>query len=167
MMLGAAGIWNMMQGQKQLTNLGNNQPSSDELRQDFSKSQGLIDRMTNFNQYSGPAMDLASMQGNQGVETALMSGMGGSQANAIRNRLKSAGLNKAYQNFTAGLGDAARLQSGLDDRIFGQVNKQRDYKNQLLEDKADFRMGIGKQLMPEGGLRGLLGIGLSQIGINQ
>tara|TARA_R110002012_G_scaffold245632_2_gene420625 strand:- start:468 stop:986 length:519 start_codon:yes stop_codon:yes gene_type:complete len=167
MISGGIGLYNMFKGANKSSNIANNQPTEDQHRQVFGKTQGLIDRMTNFSQYSGGAMDLANQEGNKGVEDAMMMGMGGSQANAIRNRMKQSGLNKAYQQMTAGLGDAAKMQAGLDKGIFGQMNTQQDYKNQIGQQNANMQMGIGASLLPEGGMRGLLGLGLGSLGIGK
>jgi len=153
-LLGAAAAY---KGHKDHMALANNQPSESDLRSTFSGSQGLIDRMTNFNQYSGGAMDLATQAGNQGVQDAMMMGMGGSQANAIRNRLKQSGVNKAYQSFQSGLGNAAQLQSGIDRNIAGQLQGQRNFSNQIKMQGANRMMGIGQNLMGPQGVGGLIG----------
>ena len=167
MISGGIGIYNMLKGSQKSSNIANNQPTADEHRQNFGKSQGLIDRMTNFSQYTGPAMDLATQEGNEGVEDAMMMGMGGSQANAIKARLKKSGLNQAYQGMTAGLGKAAQMQQGLDKGIFDQMNSQQNYKNQIGQQNANMQMGMGASLLPEGGMRGLLGLGMGALGINK
>ena len=163
---GGLGLYGMYKANKGMSNVANNMPSQKDLSGRLGESQGLIDRMTNFNQYSGGAMDLASQEGNQGVEDAMMMGMGGSQANAIRNRMKKSGMNQAYQSMQSGLGDAAKMQSGLDTGIFNQMNDQQDYKNQIGQQNANAQMGIGASLLPENGMRGLLGLGLGSMGIN-
>ena len=152
-LLGAASAYS---GHRQQMGLAK-QPSESDLRSTFSGSQGLIDRMTNFNQYSGGAMDLATQAGNQGVQDAMMMGMGGSQANAIKNRLKQSGVNKAYQSFQGGLGNAAQLQSGLDSNISGQMSQNRMYSNMIKNKGAQRMMGIGSNLMGPEGVSGLLG----------
>ena len=158
LLLGGAGLYNMYQGNKKMSGIANNQPSGQELRdQSFGRSQGLIDRMTNFNQYSGQAMDLASQQGNKGVEDAMMMGMGGSQANAIRNRMKRSSMAGVYDKFNQGLGQAAGLQGGIDQQISGQLQGQRDFSNQMGMAQASGMMGLGAGLLPEKGYRGLLG----------
>jgi hypothetical protein len=166
---GGAALYNMSQGNKKMGNIGANQPTAQDHRQNFSGTQSLIDRMTNFGQYSAPAMDLASQEGNKGVEDAMMMGMGGSQANAIRNRMKQSGLNKAYQGMTAGLGDAARLQFGMDEGIFNQMGEQQAYSNNIAMTQANNQMNLGAGLLPEGGLgqEGLLGQVLGGFGINK
>jgi hypothetical protein len=64
MISGGVGLYNMWKGNKAAGNVVANQPTEGELRGSFSGTQGLIDRMTNFNQYAAPAMDLAAMEGN-------------------------------------------------------------------------------------------------------
>ena len=154
---GLIGAGMQYQGYKKLGNIAKDQPSEGELRGVFGKQQGLIDRMTNFGQYSGQAMDLASQQGNQGVQDAMMMGMGGSQANAIKARMKRSSLAGVYDKFNAGLGDAAQLQGGIDSHISGQLEGQRDFSNQVGMAQAQGMMGLGAGLLPEKGYRGLLG----------
>ena len=79
--------------------------------------------MTNFNQYSGQAMDLASQEGNQGVESAAMMGMGGSQANAIKNRMKRSAMTDVYKQYNQGLKGTLQAQMGLDNRISGLLDE--------------------------------------------
>ena len=159
-----AGAYGMYRGHKAMGDVAKMaQPSESDLRSTFSGSQGLIDRMTNFNQYSGGAMDLATQAGNQGVQDAMMMGMGGSQANAIKNRLKQSGINQAYQNFTSGLGNAARMQYGLDANIAGQLQTGRNNAMQAKLGQAGAMMGIGQGLMGEEGL-GKFGAGIDAFG---
>ena len=166
LLLGGAGLYNMYQGNKKMSGIANNQPSGQELRdQSFGRSQGLIDRMTNFNQYSGQAMDLASQQGNKGVEDAMMMGMGGSQANAIKNRMKRSSLTGVYDKFNQGMQAQQGMQQGIDNQIFGRMNQQQDYKNDIGMMQANAQMGLGSQLLPEGGIRGLLGQAMGGMGI--
>tara|TARA_R110000824_G_scaffold13876_6_gene59676 strand:- start:10618 stop:11142 length:525 start_codon:yes stop_codon:yes gene_type:complete len=167
---GGAALYNMHKGNKKMGNIAANQPSAEGIRSEsFGKSQGLIDRMTNFNQYSGQAMDLASQEGNQGVESAMMMGMGGSQANAIRNRMKRSGMNQAYQSMQGGLGNAAKLQLGMDEGIAGQMANQRQYANNIKMTQANNQMGLGMGLLGEGGLgpEGLLGQVMGGLGIKR
>ena len=117
--------------------------------QPFQQSQDLIDRMTNFNRYSGGAMDLATQAGNQGVQTAMMMGQGGSQANAIKQRLRNAGINQAYQNFTSGLGDAARLQSDIDKQIAGKMYGDDMYQRQYRMREGGMKRDAGMGLMSD------------------
>ena len=153
-----AGAYGMYRGHKAMGDVAKMaQPSEKSLRSTFSGSQGLIDRMTNFNQYSGGAMDLATQAGNQGVQDAMMMGMGGSQANAIKNRLKQSGVNKAYQSFQGGLGNAAQLQSGIDRNIAGQMQAGRNNAMQAKLGQAGAMMGMGQGLMGQDGLSTLGG----------
>ena len=154
-----AGAYGMYRGNKAIGDIARNMPSESDIRSTFSGTQSLLDRMTNFNQYSGGAMDLATQAGNKGVETAMMMGQGGSQANAIKNRLRNAGINQAYQNFTSGLGNAARMQYGLDANVSGQMGANRAQANQ-------FKLAQGQNLMNMG--FGLMGgqAGLADLGAN-
>jgi len=166
---GGLGLMGMAKGHKQMGNIANNMPSQSDLQSPFQQSQGLIDRMTNFGQYSGQAMDLASMQGNKGVEDAMMMGMGGSQANAIRNRMKRSSMTGVYDKFNQGLGQAAGLQQGIDSGIAGQMQGQRQYANNVRMTQANNQMGMGMGLLGEGGLgpEGLLGQLMGGIGIKK
>ena len=154
---GGMGLYGMMQGNKKMGNIANNMPSQSDLEQPLQKSQGLIDRMTNFNQYSGQAMDLANQEGNKGVEDAMMMGMGGSQANAIRNRMKKSGMNQAYQSMQGGLGNAARLQQGNDQYVGNQMQSNAQDARQIQMGQAGSQMGIASNFM--GGAKGMGDIG--------
>jgi hypothetical protein len=150
------GAYTAAQGHQKQMGLAN-MPSEKDLRSTFSNSQDLINQMTNFNQYSGGAMDLATQAGNQGVETALQSGLGGSQANAIRNRLKAGLQNKAYAHHQKGIGDALTHQRGLDSDIFAQLNQDRGVARSIKNLGAQRQMGIGQNLMGPQGVAGLMG----------
>ena len=128
---GGLGLFGMAKGNQMMNDVVRNMPSEAQLRSPFQNTQGLLDRMTNFGQYSAPAMDMATQAGNQGVQTAMMAGMGGSQANAIRNRLRNSAVNQAYSNFNQGLGNAANMQMKLDSGIAGQLQGQRNMVNQI------------------------------------
>ena len=154
---GLMGLWNAAQGHKGQMELGKNMPTADELKSTFSGTSDIIGNMTNFGQYAAPAMDMWTQAGNKGVETSLSLGQGGSQANAIRNRLNKAGLNQAYQNFTKGLGDAARLQYGIDQNVFSQLNQNRDTSRNIAMGGLQRQIGIGKNLMGPKGVAGVLG----------
>ena len=154
---GGMGLYQMAKGGQQMRNIGNDRQSEEELRQPFQKSQGLLDRMTNFNQYSGQAMDLASQEGNQGVESAAMMGMGGSQANAIKNRMKRSAMTDVYNQYNQGLKGTLQSQMGLDNRISGLLGSQRDEQRQINMGLAGTRMGIGSNIM--GGAKGMAQLG--------
>jgi hypothetical protein len=145
---GGLGLFGMSRANQMMNDVTRNMPSEAQLRSPFQNTQGLLDRMTNFGQYSAPAMDMATQAGNQGVQTAMMAGMGGSQANAIRNRLRNSGINQA-------LGNAANMQMKLDSGIAGQLQGQRNMVNQIKMGQAAGLMGAGGQLLggPEGLLR--------------
>lgn len=165
LLMGGAGLLGMKKGHDQMSSIGQNQPSDKQLRGAFSGTQGLLDRMTNFGQYSGQAMDLASQEGNQGVESAMMMGMGGSQANAIRNRMKRSAMGDVYSQYNKGLGQAAGLQGGIDKHISGQLESNRQYSDAIKMQQANSMMGLGKGLLPEDGLQGLLKLGMGGLGI--
>ena len=161
---GGIGLYNMYQGSKKSSNIANNQPTEDQHRKTFGQTQGLIDRMTNFNQYSGGAMDLASQEGNQGVESAMMMGMGGSQANAIRNRMKKSGMNQAYQSMQSGLGDAAKMQQNNDQYVGTQMHQNEQDSRQIKMGQAGSLMSLSSNFM--GGAKGMheMGIGAKSLG---
>jgi|TARA_R100001530_G_C4256629_1_gene139337 hypothetical protein len=154
---GGLGLYGMAQGNKQINNVANNMPDQGDLEKPYEKSQGLIDRMTNFSQYQGPAMDLSSMQGNKGVEDAMMMGMGGSQANAIRNRMKRSSLTGVYDKFNQGLGTALNAQMGINKDVSGQM-----FQN--AQDTRNIKFGQGSSMMNMasnfmGGAQGMAGMG--------
>jgi len=154
---GLLGAGMMYGANKGISNLANNMPSEQNLRSTFSNSQGLIDRMTNFNQYSGDAMDLATQEGNQGVETSLMSGLGGSQSNAIKNRMNRSAMTDVYKKYNDGLQGAVTNQMNLDNKIFGRKNTNRDQTMAMKFGQLQGQMNIGESMLPSGGLGGLLG----------
>jgi len=117
----------------------------DKIRGVWDQSQGIVGKMTNFGQYSGAAMDLASQKGNQGVETAMQMGQGGSQANAIKNRLKQGGMAEAYGAFNKGLGQAGAMQMNIDQGVSGEMSKQ-------LEHQRDLRLAQGQAMQEQGGM---------------
>jgi hypothetical protein len=107
------------------------------------------------------------MQGNKGVEDAMMMGMGGSQANAIRNRLKRSSLTGVYDQYNKGLGQAAGLQQGIDSTISGQLESNRQYQDAIKMNQANAMMGLGKGMLGEDGLLGLSQSILGGIGIKK
>jgi len=155
--MGLAGAYNMWKGNKGMTGLANNMPGQEDLEKPYEKSQGLIDRMTNFGQYSGQAMDLASQQGNQGVENAMMMGMGGSQANAIKNRMKRSSLTGVYDKFNQGMGTALNAQMGINKGVSGQMFQNAGDARNIKMGQYGAQMGIGNMMMGEKGIRGLMG----------
>ena len=154
---GGMGLWGMAQGNKQMSNVANNMPSQEDLEGRLGKSQGLIDRMTNFGQYSGPGMDLASQEGNQAVESSMMMGMGGSQANAIKNRMKRSSLTGVYDKFNQGMGTALNAQMGINKGVSGQMHQDRGDARAIQMGQAGAQMGASSNFM--GGADGMAGFG--------
>ena len=132
--------------------------SMEDLQTPFAQSQGLIDRMTNFGQFSAPFADASTQSGNKAVEDSMMMGMGGSQANAIKNRLKIQNQGAMYGQYQQGLGQAARLQVGIDQSVSDQMQQQRMFKNKVGLAQGQQMMNMGQSIMPaqdmygEGGL---------------
>ena len=139
-------------------------PSQEDLEGRLGKSQGLIDRMTNFGQYSGPGMDLASQEGNQAVETSMMMGQGGSQANAIKNRMRKSAMGDIYGKYNAGLGNAAGLQQKNDQYVGTQMHENAQDSRQIKMGQAGSLMGLASNFM--GGAQGMheMGIGAKSLG---
>mgnify|MGYP003654161504 CR=1 FL=1 len=154
---GGMGLYGMMQGSKQMGNIASNMPNQQDLEKPYEESQGLIDRMTNFGQYSGQAMDLASQQGNKGVEDAMMMGMGGSQANAIKNRMKRSSLTGVYDKFNQGMGTALNAQMGINKGVSGQMHEDRGDARAIQMGQAGAQMGASSNFM--GGADGMAGFG--------
>ena len=152
-LLGAAAMW---KGNKMMSGVANSMPGQEELEMPWKQSQGLIDRMTNFGQYSGQAMDLASQEGNQGVENSMMMGMGGSQANAIKNRMKRSAMGDVYGQYNKGLANAGQMQQRMDSDISGQMQNDRQDQRQIRMGQAGSMMGIGQGIM--GGSKGMANI---------
>lgn len=146
---GLRGAFLNRQGSRQMEN--SFKPDSYEtLANPYAKSQGLINKQTNFGNYSSGAMDLSNMQGNTAANTAMMAGMGGSAANALRNRMRASGISDAYKNFTAGLGDAARQQYGIDSNISNQMFSQNQAQRGFQEQQGRIMKGTGLGLMSSG-----------------
>jgi len=162
--LGLAGAHQMYKGNKGMTNLANNMPDKAALQDPFQNTQGLINRMTNFGQYSGQSMDLASMQGNKGVEDAMMMGMGGSQANAIKNRMKKSAMGDVYNQYNKGMSNMVGHQGRIDQTVSSQMHQNAQDANQIRMGQAGAMMGIGQNIM--GGAEGMgkFGAGLGSLG---
>ena len=154
---GLLGAGLTMAGMKKQGAAGQNQ-SMEDLQSPFQRTQDLIGRMTNFSQYSAPMADMNLQAGNKAVEDAQMMGMGGSQANAIKNRLKNQNMGAMYGQYQQGLGQAAGLQGRIDDRVSSQMQDQRDWSNRVAMTQGQQMMNMGGSLLPrtdmygEGGL---------------
>ena len=154
---GLLGAGLTMAGMKKQGAAGQTQ-SMEDLQSPFAQSQGLINRMTNFSQYAAPMADMNLQAGNKAVEDSMMMGMGGSQANAIKNRLKNQNMGAMYGQYQQGLGQAARLQGGIDSTVSGQMQDQRNWKNKVAMTQGQQMMNMGRSLLPstdmygEGGL---------------
>tara|TARA_Y100001951_G_C11182245_1_gene206646 strand:- start:32 stop:619 length:588 start_codon:yes stop_codon:yes gene_type:complete len=154
---GLLGAGLTMAGMKKQGAAGQTQ-SMEDLQSPFQRTQDLIGRMTNFSQYSAPMADMNLQAGNKAVEDAQMMGMGGSQANAIKNRLKNQNMGAMYGQYQQGLGQAAGLQGRIDDRVSGQMQAQRNFKNRVGLMQGQQMMNMGQSLLPstdmygEGGL---------------
>lgn len=155
---GLLGAYNAYKGNKREQGAVSGMTQSDaQMRGAFSGTEDLIGRMSNFGQYSSGAMDLASMQGNKGVEDAMMMGMGGSQSNAIKNRMKRSSLGGVYGSFNQGLGQAAGLQAGVDNQISQQMTNQFNAQKQAQMGMAQRQMQRGSDMMGPKGVMGLMG----------
>lgn len=132
--------------------------SMEDLQSPFQRTQDLIGRMTNYSQYSAPMSDINLQAGNKTVEDSHMMGLGGSQANAIKNRLKNQNTGAMYGQYQQGLGRAAGLQGQIDSTVSGQMQDQRHWKNQIGMTQGQQMMNMGQSLLPstdmygEGGL---------------
>lgn len=132
--------------------------SEEDLRTPFSRSQDLVGRMTNFSQYSAPMADMNLQAGNKAVEDSMMMGQSGSQANAIKNRLKNQNMGAMYGQYQQGLGNAASMQQGIDSQVSGQMQQQRNFANRVNMTQGNIQMNMAGSLLPkqdmygEGGL---------------
>ena len=63
-----------------------------------------------------------------------------------------------YGQYQQGLGQAARLQGGIDSTVSGQMQDQRNWKNKVAMTQGQQMMNMGRSLLPstdmygEGGL---------------
>ena len=132
--------------------------SMEDLQSPFAQSQNLINRMTNFSQYSAPMADMNLQAGNKAVEDSMMMGQGGSQANAIKNRLKNQNMGAMYGQYQQGLGNAAQMQQGIDSQVSNQMQQQRNFANRVKMTQGNIQMNMAGSLLPkqdmygEGGL---------------
>lgn len=132
--------------------------SMEDLQSPFAQSQNLINRMTNFSQYSAPMADMNLQAGNKAVEDSMMMGQGGSQANAIKNRLKNQNMGAMYGQYQQGLGNAAQMQQGIDSQVSNQMQQQRNFANKVKMTQGNIQMNMAGSLLPkqdmygEGGL---------------
>ena len=76
----------------------------------------------------------------------MMMGMGGSQANAIRNRLKRSSLTGVYDQYNKGLGQAAGLQQGIDQTVSGQLHQNAQDARMIRQGQAGALMGLGANI---------------------
>ena len=118
---GVGSLFGLRKANRQL-NQSMSAPNEAQLRRMYDRSQGMIDEMSYSNAMS-PVMDLATMQGNQGVQDAMMMGMGGSQANAIRNRMQNNAATDLYNAYQQNAGQRFNAQSTIDTNVFNQMNQ--------------------------------------------
>ena len=116
--------------------------SMEDLQSPFAQSQNLINRMTNFSQYSAPMADMNLQAGNKAVEDSMMMGQGGSQANAIKNRLKNQNMGAMYGQYQQGLGNAAQMQQGIDSQVSNQMQQQRNFANKVKMTQGNIQMNM-------------------------
>ena len=118
---GVGSLFGLRKANRQL-NQSMSAPNEAQLRRMYDRSQGMIDEMSYSNAMS-PVMDLATMQGNQGVQDAMMMGMGGSQANAIRNRMQNNAATDLYNAYQQNAGQRFDAQNQIDTNVFNQMNQ--------------------------------------------
>lgn len=118
---GIGSLFGLRKANRQL-NQSMSAPNEAQLRRMYDRSQGMIDEMSYGNAMS-PVMDLATMQGNQGVQDAMMMGMGGSQANAIRNRMQNNAATSLYNAYQQNAAQRFDAQNQIDTNVFNQMNQ--------------------------------------------
>ena len=74
-------------------------------------------------------------------------------------------MGDVYSQYNKGLGQAAGLQGGIDKHISGQLESNRQYSDAIKMQQANTMMSLGKGLLPEDGLQGLLKLGMGGLGM--
>jgi hypothetical protein len=137
-------------GINQTKNIMGGLGDEESIRNPFSKSQGLLDNLSDITQYAGRGLDAATQQGNTAVRTAaMMGGSGGSMANALRARMKTNATGDIYNAYNENMKNTVLPgQMKIDESVFGEVNNQNALKTDLGLNLAQGNMNMGNKLMP-------------------
>ena len=133
-------------------NQANKLQSVDALKGLFSNTQNLIDRSTNWGQFSSMGADDATEAGNQAVRSAAMMGQGGSAMNAIKNRMKAAQDSDRYRAWQQNQANMVGAQSGIDNQVFAQRQKDLANRRAYQTDSANQLGAFGEDLIAGSGL---------------
>lgn len=142
-MLGAG----MMQQGAQQQNAANRPPSLGSLRGVFQNTQNMINSSTDWSNFSGKGADDSLQAGNDSVRTAAMMGQGGSAANAIRNRVKSATDNSTYEQFQQNKNAMIPHQMNIDNAVFGQNNANQTASNAYKTSRGQELYKTGRHML--------------------
>ena len=100
--------------------------SEDSMRNIFQNTQGAINRIGKWSNFSGAAADEATEPGNQAVRASLQAGgHGGSAALAIKNRMKLGLDNQKYDAWLRNQANVIQQQQQLDNNIFNAMRQDR------------------------------------------
>ena len=131
----------------------NRLPSIDSLKGLFENSQGLINKMTDWNQFSGAAADDSTEAGNQAVRTAAMMGpMGGSANLALKNRMKLGQDSDRYKAWQENMQNMVGHQKDIDSSIFAQHQGNLKDRRNFLTDRANTVGGMGGAIVDDLGM---------------
>mgnify|MGYP003145967800 CR=1 FL=1 len=131
----------------------NRLPSIDSLKGLFENSQGLINKMTDWNQFSGAAADDSTEAGHQAVRTAAMMGpMGGSANLALKNRMKLGQDADRYKAWQENMQNMVGHQKDIDSSIFAQHQSNLSDRKEFLTDRANTVGGMGGLIMDDLGI---------------
>ena len=133
-------------------NQANKLQSVDALKGLFSNSQDLIDRSTDWGQFSAMAADDATEAGNQAVRSAAMMGQGGSAMNAIKNRMKAAQDSDRYNAWQQNQRQMVGAQSNIDKAVFDQRQTDLANRRDYLTSSANQLGAFGEGLIRDTGL---------------
>ena len=127
--------------------------SEEDLRSPFQNTQNIINRLTDWNQFSGTAADDSLAAGDQAVRTAQMMGpMGGSASQAIKNRMKTAQDSDRYDAWLQNSAAMIDKQQGIDQNIFSAMQGQRLGQQNWLDRKYSGMGQMGSDLLAESGI---------------
>ena len=126
--------------------------SEDAMRNIFKNTQGAIDRIGKWSNFSGAAADESTEAGNQAVRSALQSGAhGGSAALAIKNRMKLGQDTDKYNAWLKNQANVVQQQQGLDSNIFNAMRQDRGLQQNYRHGKYTGIGQMGHDILADSG----------------
>jgi len=126
--------------------------SEDAMRNIFKNTQGAIDRIGKWSNFSGAAADESTEPGNQAVRASLQAGgHGGSAALAIKNRMKLGLDNQKYDAWLKNQANVVQQQQGLDSNIFNAMRQDRGLQKNYRHGKYTGIGQMGHDILADSG----------------